>query len=238
MDKLKLPIQNDYTYSPVSQPKWLAIFVHWLTSSKDEEIFLQWEEFFNEWWFSILRINLYWELDWERKLNEVSLSDHIDDVNSVINYCSLNWFNQIFLVWHSYGCVVNLYVDLSKVRGVIMIDPSMWWKELMQDVYEDGEWGYYIDWWDGYHHQIGEKLYKDFLIPTENYLEKMSNITTPVKIFWAENWLANNAKQYYEVANQPKELNIIPWANHRFDGWWMDEVINESLKWLNKIVIW
>ena len=233
-----LPIQNSYTYSPVPQPKWLVIFVHGLTSSKDEEIFLQWEKFFNEWWFSTLRINLYWEWDWEKRLNEVSLSDHIDDVNSVINYCSLNLFNQIILIWHSYGCVVNLYVDLSKVMGLIMIDPSMWWKELMQDVYEDEKWWHYIDRWDGYHHQIGENLYKDFLIPTENYLDKMSKVTIPVKIIWAENWLANNAKQYYEVANQPKELNIISWANHRFDEWWMSEVINESLKWMNKIIIW
>ena len=82
---MKFSIHNQYTYSEVTNPKWLIIFVHWLTSSQDEEMFVQWEKFFNVNWFSTLRFNLYWDWQEERKLNEVCLHDNIDDVNSA--YC-------------------------------------------------------------------------------------------------------------------------------------------------------
>lgn len=63
---MKFPIPNQYTYSEIFNSKWLIIFVHWLTSSQDEEMFVQWEKFFNENWFSTLRFNLYWDLPEEK----------------------------------------------------------------------------------------------------------------------------------------------------------------------------
>ena len=233
---MKFPIPNQYTYSEVKNPKWLIIFVHWLTSSQDEEIFVKWEKFFNKNWFSTLRFNLYGDWPDERKLSEIWLQDNIDDINSVLGYYDKLWYKSIFLVWHSYWWIANLYANLSNVSWLLMRDSSMWWNCLLSDVYEDGEWWHYINWWDGYKHHISEKLYKDFQIPPEEYLKKISEIHIPVKIFWAENWLANNAKRYFESANEPKELNIISWAYHRFLGWWMDELFYESLKRINKIL--
>ena len=84
-------------------------------------------------------------------------------------------------------------------------------------------------------HYISEKLYEDFQIPSEKFLEKISEISISVKIIWAENWLGEAAKKYYEYANEPKELNIISWADHRFLDWWMEELLSTSLKWINKI---
>lgn len=232
---MKFPIPNLYTYSEVTNPKWLIIFVHWLTSSQDEEMFIQWEKFFNENWFSTFRFNLYWDWLGERKLNEIWLQHNIDDVNSVLEFCSRLWYKSIFLVWHSYGWVANLYANLSNVTWLLMWDSSIWWEWLLEDVYEDRNWWHYIDWWDGYKHHISEKLYKDFQIPSEKFLEKTSGIKIPVKIIWAENWLAEVAKKYYEYANEPKELTIISWADHRFLDWWMEELLSVSLEWMNKI---
>ena len=79
------PTKNAYAYCNVPEPKWIIIFVHWLTSSKDEEMFIQAEKLFSENWYSTIRFNLYWDLPWEKKLSEVSLQDHINDVNEVIN---------------------------------------------------------------------------------------------------------------------------------------------------------
>lgn len=93
---------------------------------------------------------------------------------------------------------------------------------------------HYIDWWDGYKHYISDELYKDFQIPSEKFLEKISEINIPIKVVWTENWLAETAKKYYEYANNPKELNIISWADHRFLDWWMEELLSISLKWINK----
>lgn len=231
---MKFPISNLYTYSEVVNSKWLIIFVHWLTSSQDEEIFVQWEKFFNTKWFSTLRFNFYWEGQEERKLNEVCLQDNIDDVNSVLEYVGWLWYKSVFLVWHSYGWIANLYANQSNVTWLLMWDSSIWWVWLLKDVYENWNWWHYINWWDGCVHTISEKLYKDFKIPSERFLEKISEVNIPVKIIWAENWLAEVAKKYYEYANEPKELSIILWANHRFDNCWMDELFSESWVWIEK----
>ena len=195
---MKFSIPNWYTYSEVPNHRWLIVFVHWLTSSQNEEIFVQWEKFFNENWFSTLRFNLYWDWPEERKLDEVRLQDNIEDVNSVLKFCQNLWYKSIFLVWHSYGWIDNLYVGLSNVLWLLMRDSSIWWEWLLADVYEDGKWWHYIDWWDWYKHQISEKLYEDFQLPSERFLEKMSEVHIPVKIVWAENWLAYAAKKYFE----------------------------------------
>ena len=231
---MKFSIPNQYTYSEIDTPKWLIIFVHWLTSSQDEEMFIQWEKIFNKNWFSTLRFNIYGDWPDERKLNNVSLQDNIDDVNSVLKFWKELWYKSIFLVWHSYGWIANLYADLFNVTWLLMRDSSIWWKWLLDDVYEDWNGWHYINWWNGYKHHISEKLYKDFQIPSEKFLEKTSEINIPIKIIWAEDWLAEVAKKYYEYANKPKELDIIQGADHRFLDWWMDELLSISLKWMNK----
>ena len=233
---MKFSIPNLYTYSEVKNPKWLIIFVHWLTSSKDEEMFVQWEKFFNENWFSTLRFNFYGDWPEERKLNEIWLQDNIDDVNSALKFWKELGYKSIFLVWHSYGWIANLYANLSNVTWLLMWDPSIWWKWLLEDVYEGWKWWHYIDWWDWIKYTISEKLYEDFQIPSERFLEKISKINIPVKIIWAENWLGEVAKIYYGCANAPKELNIIPWADHRFLDRWMRELLDGSLNWIIKIL--
>lgn len=233
---MKLSIPNQYTYSEVSNPKWLIIFVHWLTSSQDEEMFFEGEKFFNAKWFSTLRFNLYWDWTEERKLIEVCLQDNIDDVNSALKFWNELWYKSIFLAWHSYGWIANLFANLSCVTWLLMWDSSIGWEQLLSDVYLDENGKHYINWWDGYRHYIGEKLFKDFQIPSEKFLRKISEVNIPVKIIWAEFWLAETAKKYYEYANEPKDLCIIPWADHRFLDWWMDELLYESLKWIREIL--
>ena len=231
---MKFPIPNQYTYSEVKDSKWLIIFVHWLTSSQDEEIFVQWEKFFNEKWSSTLRFNLYWDLPEERKLNEVCLQDNIDDVNSVLKFWKELGYKSIFLVWHSYGWIANLFADLSNVTWLLMWDSSIGWEQLLSDVYLVEKGKHYIDWGDGYKHYICEKLYEDFQIPSEIFLEKISEINIPVKIIWAEFWLAETAKKYYDYANEPKELTIVSCADHRFLDWWMEKLFYESLIWIDR----
>ena len=229
------PIKGIYTYHEIQKSKWIIIFVHWLTSDQNEETFVQWEKFFNENWYSTIRFNLYWDLPGERKLDEACLKDNIDDVNGVLDFCNAKWYKKIFLVGHSYGWIVNLYVNHDNISWILMRDSSIWWKQLLNDVYLDENWKYYIDRWDWYRHYIGKKLYQDFQISSEEFLQKISEINVPIKIIWAEKWLWETAKQYYEYANEPKELKIISCADHRFLDWGMSELLEESQEWLNKL---
>ena len=220
-----------HTLKQIPNSKWIIIFVHWLTSDQDEEIFVQWEKFFNENWFSTIRFSLYWASPNERKLSETCLQNNIDDTNTVIKYAKDLWFKKIFLVWHSYGCLSNLFTDLSDVSWLIMRDSSMAGEMLLKDVHEDEDW-YFIDWWDWYKHRIGEKYYQDFQADPQTYLGQISKIHIPVKIFWAENWLAENARLYFDSANEPKSLTVISGAYHRFQWGWAEELFSESLSWI------
>ena len=149
------------------------------------------------------------------------------DVNCL--FFNTKWYKKTFLVGHSYGWIANLYVNHDNISWILMRDSSIGWKQLLSDVYLDENWKHYIDRWDGYRHYIGKKLYQDFLIPSEEFLQKISEIKVPIKIIWAEKWLWETAKQYYEYANEPKELTIISWADHRFLDWGMDDLLEESL---------
>ena len=229
-------VKDSYSYKTVPNSKWILVFVHWLTSSKDEEIFVHWESFFNENGYSTIRFNQYWDFPWERKLEEVTLQDNIDDVNKVIDFCISENHKNIYLVWHSYWWLVNLYVKHDNITSILMRDSSIAWEGLLEDVYKDENGKHYIDWWSGYRFYIGEWLYKDFLRPSEEYLEKIATIHLPIKVITAEYWLAKAGERYYNaITTDKKEFVIIPWAYHRFDEGWMDKLFMESLNWIENL---
>ena len=228
-------IKESYNYNYIQNSKWIIIFVHWLTGSKDEEMYIQWESFFNNHGYSTIRFNLYWDLPWEKKLEEVSLQNHIDDVNTVIDFCVSENHKNIFLVGHSYWWIVNLYVKYDNIKKILMRDPSIGWEVLLQDVYEDRNWKHYIDWWDWYKFYISEALYKDFLRPSEEYLDRIARISLPIKIIGAEHWLSKAGARYYNaITSNEKEFIIVSWANHTFTETGMDTLLNESLNWIEK----
>ncbi len=99
---MKTYLQNHYTLSSVPQSKGLILFVHGLTSNQDEPIFREAERFFNEKQYSTFRFSFYGNLEGERKLTDITLQDHISDVNNIIHFLSLQGFSKIFLVGHSY----------------------------------------------------------------------------------------------------------------------------------------
>ena len=107
---MKPYLQNRYILSSVPQSKGLILLVHGLTSSQDEPIFREAERFFNEKQYSTFRFSFYGDLEGERKLKDITLHDHITDVNNIIHFLFLQGFSKIFLVGHSYGGIVNLYV--------------------------------------------------------------------------------------------------------------------------------
>lgn len=232
---MKEYIQNRYILSSIPQSKWLILFVHGLTSSQDEPIFREAEGFFNENQYSTFRFNFYGNLEGERKLTDITLQDHISDVNNIIHFLSLQGFSKIFLVGHSYGGIVNLYVKHDRISGILMWDSSIWGEGLLNDVYLDEHWKYYIDRWNGHKYYINDQLYHDFEIPSEVYLQKIKVISLPIKIMAAEYGLVQAAKKYYEAAQDPKELSLVKCADHRFLEHWMDSLLQESLNWIENL---
>ena len=206
----------------------LIIFVHGLTGSKDEMMYLAGESFFIEKWFDVVRFNLYGTAPGEKKLSEVSLKDHIADVNEKIRKAVNQGYEKIFLIGHSFGGLTILYADLEFISKIVMRDPSIGWKETLEDVYHD-EKGYYIDRGDGIRFDISEEIYHDFNKDPNQHLEQIKKLSLPIKIIGAEFGLPENSKKYYLAANEPKALTIVSWASHCFlEEWKIEELLNET----------
>lgn len=202
-----------WKYVSVEQSRGLIIFVHGLTSSQEEPIINQWEIYFNGQWYSTFRFNLYGDRDNERKLITNSLTENIKDINDVIDYFVNQWEKNIILIWHSFGWLALLYVDLSLVSKIVLWDASIGWEELLWDVYEDQQWKY-IDRWDDYHYYISEQLYKDFSLDSQIHIEQLKSIQIPVIIICAEHGLQEPALIYSKAIW--KTPLIVSWADHIF----------------------
>ncbi|AKH32454.1 hypothetical protein XF24_00089 [candidate division SR1 bacterium Aalborg_AAW-1] len=201
------------TYSSVNNQKGLIVFVHGLTSSKDEPILSQGELYFNSKGYSTFRFNLYDELGNERKLSNVSLSDHIQDINDVIDYFLKKGETNIILIGHSFGGLSLLYSDLKHVSKLVLWDSSIGGEELLGDVYEDDQ-GKYIDRGDQYKRYISDTLYEDFCIDPIDNIQQLKSLKLPIIIIAAEEGLQDPALLYAESIHQ--KAFIIAGADHIF----------------------
>src|SRR4030042_2347055 len=109
-ENLKIPLSDDkFIYGtfrgPLTNP--LIIFAHGFTGDKDEHIFFNGSRFFEKNNISSFRFNFYGEQEDSRQLNECDISNHISDLETVIEYFK-NKTPQIFVVAHSFGGLITL----------------------------------------------------------------------------------------------------------------------------------
>lgn len=101
----------------------IVVFVHGFTGDATEHQYFNAVPFFNTKGFATFRFNFYGREPDARKTSKVSLSDHLNDTRTVIDYLS-NEFNEIYLVGHSLGaCVVSL-VGKENVKRIVLWDPA------------------------------------------------------------------------------------------------------------------
>ncbi|MFA7717253.1 MAG: alpha/beta fold hydrolase [Candidatus Absconditabacterales bacterium] len=212
-------------YGTVNTPKGesngLIIFVHGLTDNFDSHMLPNSAKYFTDKGYITYRFNLYGEKKQERKLKEVNLKNHVNDLNIVIKHFE-KMKQKIFIVGHSFGGLTILYSNIKRITGIILRDASIGGKELLDDVHYNSKTHMYnIDRGDGIIHIIGSTMYKDFMINPQKHLERISKIHVPIKIICAGNGLQVGKKYnkvaYYKAANKPKELSIIVGAGHCFD---------------------
>lgn len=230
-----LHFKNSYKLSMVPSMKGMIIFLHGVTSSKDEEVFQWAESFFNGEGYSTFRFNFYGDWIYETSLQEESLKSHIDDTDMVIDYFFRQWIDNIILIGHSFWWLVSLYIDTNKINTIVLWDASIWWSWLLEDVvqWDDGQ--YYIDWWDWYKHYINDHMYYHFTISPDKHKIKLSNLYLPIKIIVAEHGLSKAWEEYFSVANEPKEFSVILGAEHTFeDKNSQQQLFEETLDWIKK----
>jgi pimeloyl-ACP methyl ester carboxylesterase len=203
--------------------------MHGLTSSIQEPIIQNGSKYFAKKWFTTYRFNFYGNETNARKLGKTTLKNHITDTNKVIKYFKEQWHNNIFLIGHSFGWLTILYTNTKNISWIILRDPSIGGKELLDDVtYDIKTRSYSIDRGDGYKYIIGSKMYKDFSIEPKEHLMQITRIHLPTKIICAEKWLQKAGKKYYKTVSNPKEFSIIPWASHCFNEEGTEEKLFEE----------
>ena len=213
----------------------LIIFVHGLTGSKDEIIYVYGEEFFQSKGYDTYRFNLYGTAPWEKKLSEVSLKDHVFDVSQTVSDFVEKGYEKIYLVGHSFWGLTILYSDLTYVSALVLRDSSIGGNELLTDTYQD-ENSLYIDWWDGIRYPISQEMYNDFMISPEEHKNQISKLNLPIKIITAEFWLPIVAKELFDSANEQKSFSLIKNASHTFLEEWVKEVLfEETFNFLNML---
>ncbi len=200
----------------VQPSKTLVVFVHGLASSMHEHKYYNAARLFAREEIATFRFNFYDCRKGGRSIMDCTLPLHAADLNRVVTNFREK-YKKIFLVGHSLGAIVILLADTKKVDGVIFWDGThketkraklfthkafIWAKPLR---------AYIANWGSVY------VIPKALLDPTSRRL-LIKNISCPIKLIYAEKGiLVEGAKDYFKLANSPKELVFIKDADHNFD---------------------
>lgn len=235
--QIKVPIGNKkYAYGILrGLPKNpLIIFVHGIGAFKNEHKYFNGARFFEKYGFSSFRFDLYnWHKD-ARKLQETKLTDHAQDLDAVIQYFRDKGYKKIHVVGHSFGGPAIFLSKNKDFESVVLWDPSIETAHLEKELENmKGSDIYYANW--GLAVIIGREMIEES--KRINPLKLVRKLRKPIKFIFAgkgdlkeKDW-----KKYYEAANEPKDIKIIPNATHNFDEDGVDiKLFQETYSWLKR----
>jgi dienelactone hydrolase len=240
--KIKLKTKDGYTIygtlNTSSKSNILAVFVHGLTGHPNEHTFHGAAQQFPKKGVGVFRFALYTGEKGGRKLSECTISTHTEDLNKVLTYFRSK-YKTIAVIGHSLGSPTILKSDISKVDSVILWDPSYLAKgsedRPNKKVKVNGKEKYIEEW--GTEYLMNPTMVREWgWFNGKNELDIVSSLNKPLKIIAAGNGiLIKGSKEYFEVAQKPKDLTIIKGATHCFDEEGKEDILlSETLKWIKK----
>ena len=190
----------------------LIIFVHWLFSDQNDNLYINASNYFYSNNFDTFRFDLYSERKKSRKLIETNITLNIKDLETVIKFFKDN-YEEIYLIGHSLWWQAIINCDLPKISKVILWDPSAWLtkEEEKTDIsYNKEKWVYIVD--RGIQFAISKKFKEEWskAIDISKYINKIPNNTS--FIFAWNSSIYKNWKNY--IVNYKQ--TIIKWADHPF----------------------
>lgn len=211
----------------------IIIFVHGFTGHINEHFLYNGARFFTENGFDTFRFSLYsFESD-SRKLVNCTISEHIDDLNTVIEYFREK-YSEIYGIGHSLGGYIVAHAKSENLNGAVLWEPSQEAKDMCKGLKYNKELGVYIE-----NSNVDILVGKNF-VESANTLspikKALSEFKKPIKIIGAELAGAKLAKDiYFAYANKPKALHTIKGSGHTFDeGDSEKELFAETLSFLKK----
>lgn len=207
----------------------LIIFVHGLTWNQNEHVFYNSAKFFPNNWYNTFRFDLYTN---ERPLSDLSVKDHIKDLNIVLSYFEWKYKN-IYLIWHSLGWPVILWSNINNIKAIVLWDPTINAQYYVEKICTyNKELDKYI-----LNREIESILSKEMVNERKNIDESiLDQIIKPTKIICAwEDRLKDEWKSCYTKITVDHEFIIIEEADHCFNQDWVEEkLFKETLSRLNK----
>ncbi len=214
--------------------KKLIIFVHGLTSTRNDHIFFNATKYFNKHNISVFRFDLYYWGKNGRQLIDCDFKIHAIDIETVVKFFGKK-FNKIYLIGHSLGCPSILFSNIKDINGIIFWDPSYnlgssMFKKFFK--YNNSLKAYIMN--AGTQTLISKKLYNQMMDSRSSWSNLAKKILVPFKVICAGNGvLIKGGKVYIKNAKGPKNFIIIKGASHSFDEEGVeDKLFSETLSWI------
>lgn len=213
----------------------LVIFVHGLGAWMEMHLYYNGSRYLEKHGFASFRFNLYgYEKD-ARKLGECTLKTHALDLDTVIEYFRKKGVKKIFVVGHSYGGPTILFSKKKDFDGVVFWDASYGDPLSFENVKYNKELDAFIAVWN-FGIVLNKKMVQEGKTLKQKEEQLIQEIRVPIKIIVAgKGLLVTGGKEYYQLANEPKELAIVQGADHIFaKGDTLEVLLKETLSWLQR----
>ena len=222
--------------TPSRKKDKVIVFVHGLTGHKNEHQFYNAAGFFTKRGFATLRFDLYSGEKKGRTLSAATLTDHYNDLNSIIEFAKKK-YKKVYLVGHSLGGPTIAGANNKEAEAVVLWDPSLnlrkkfskgkelrWNKKLHK---------YMLKW--GTEYILSREMVIQWDEETKSSI-MLEKIKKPTKIICAgKGKLWKEWKKHIKKIQAPHQLVVIKNAGHCFDEVNTEErLFQETQKWLKK----
>lgn len=234
--QIKIPIDSKkYIYGLLrgSLKSSLIVFIHGLTGHCNEHIFYNGARFFEKKGYSSFRFNLYDFQKDTRKLENTTLTVHGKDLDTVIGFFRTKDIDKFFVIGHSWGAPTILLSKDKRFDKVVFWDPALNTTDISDMQYSNSVDAYILNW--SHRIIVGKAMIEE--AKKLNMSKLLKEIKVPIKFIYAgKGTLKNKGKKvFFPAANEPKELVIIPNANHTFNEEGTEETLfKETLNWFVK----
>lgn len=190
------------------------IYLPWMNFKFEEIDWLS--NIFLDLWYNFVRFNFKYHQDWN-SIDNFNLESDLEDIQSLINYLDLNWFNIkcIGVIAKSFWWVKWFLLNDSRIKVYWFIAPAtFFWKHSNIDNIKT------LKYWE-------IKNIKDVILDADI----LDNWNLPIIIIhWKNDNIVNirNSKKIYNNIYWIKKIIIIEWMWHSYDNKF-NEIINENL---------
>ena len=234
MEKRSFTIYNRGRIVGVLTLPWrgapLVVTCHGFYSTKDSEKYLLVEERFSEAGLGVLRFDFRGCGESNGRFEDTTLSGRLRDLETILDFVK-PYTGRVGLLGSSFGGCVALIASAKReeVKATVTLSTSPHMEEVFEKVFEEG----------GYSWVEAFKGRRDFWEDLKNYnMEEIVGRVSHLLIIQGtldELVPTSHAEELYNLARNPKKLEIIDGADHTFtDPKDREKAIDISLKWFKK----